>query len=65
MLADYHAYPGDTTVASGNLVNDWKTVWTAITSLPTFASDLAGRVFLDLINEPDGINVRLGPMHAA
>ncbi|CAL5222447.1 g4812 [Coccomyxa viridis] len=58
VLVDYHAYPGDTTVASGALVSDWKTLWTAITALPTFASELAGRVFLDLINEPDGINVR-------
>jgi len=58
VLVDYHAYPGDTTVSSGALVSDWQTLWRAITSLPAFASDLAGRVFLDLINEPDGINVR-------
>ena len=58
VLVDYHAYPGDTTVASGNLLGDWQTLWTAISGLPTFATDLAGRVFLDLINEPDGINVR-------
>lgn len=64
VLLDYHAYPGDTTVASGSLVSDWQTLWNAITSLPTFASDLAGRVFLDLINEPDGVNVRWTPMDA-
>ncbi len=58
VLVDYHAYPGDTTVASGALVSDWQTLWKAITALPSFASDLAGRVFLDLINEPDGINIR-------
>lgn len=58
VLVDYHAYPGDTTVSSGNLVSDWQTLWRAITSSASFATDLAGRVFLDLINEPDGINVR-------
>ena len=58
VLVDYHAYPGDTTVSSGNLVSDWQTLWTAITSLSDYKSTLAGRVFLDLINEPDGINVQ-------
>ena len=58
VLVDYHASPGDTTVASGNLVSDWTTLWQAIVNLPNFSSELAGRVFLDLINEPDGISVR-------
>ena len=57
VLVDYHAYPGDMTVSSGNLVNDWTTLWQAIVGLPSFGSELAGRVFVDLINEPDGINV--------
>jgi aryl-phospho-beta-D-glucosidase BglC (GH1 family) len=58
VLVDYHAYPGDTTVSSGNLVSDWQTLWTAITGLSDYKSTLSGRVFLDLINEPDGINVK-------
>ncbi len=62
VLVDYHAYPGDATVSSGDLVSDWQTLWTAITSLSDFKSTLAGRVFLDLINEPDGINVQQAPI---
>jgi len=58
VLVDFHAAPGDTTVSSGNFVSDWQTLWRAITALPTFASDLAGRIFLDLYNEPDGIGLR-------
>jgi hypothetical protein len=58
VLVDYHAAPGDTTVSSGNLLNDWTTLWQAIVNLPNFGSALAGRIFLDLINEPDGINVQ-------
>ena len=58
VLIDYHAAPGDTTVSSGNFQNDWTMLWTAIVALPDYASRLAGRLFLDLINEPDGIGVR-------
>lgn len=58
VLVDYHAAPGDTTVSSGNLIGDWQTLWRAITALPNFSSQLAGRVFLDIVNEPDGIGIR-------
>ncbi len=58
MLVDFHAAPGDTTVASGNFIGDWQTLWRAITNLPNFSTALAGRVFLDLYNEPDGIGLR-------
>lgn len=58
VLVDFHAAPGDTTVSSGNFVSDWQTLWRAVAALPTFASDLAGRIFLDLYNEPDGIGLR-------
>ena len=61
VLVDFHARPGDTTVSSGNLVGDWTTLWRAMVALPSFSSSLAGRVFLDLINEPDGINVKCAP----
>ncbi len=58
VLVDYHAAPGDTTVSSGNFIGDWQTLWRAITALPNFSSELAGRMFLDLCNEPDGIGLR-------
>lgn len=57
MLVDFHAAPGDTTVSSGNLISDWRALWGAIVGRPAFGSGLAGRVFLDLINEPDGIGL--------
>lgn len=58
ILVDFHAAPGDTTVSSGNLVADWQALWKAISSRSAFASAMAGRIFLDLINEPDGIGLR-------
>ena len=44
----------------GNLLNDWHHALDRPSSGLTNLRDsaLAGRVFLDLINEPDGINVR-------
>ena len=58
VLVDFHAAPGDTTVSSGNFVRDWQALWRAITRLPNFASELAGRVLLDLMNEPDGLGLQ-------
>jgi hypothetical protein len=31
----------------------WRGLWSAFTCLPNFSSDLKGRIFLDLLNEPD------------
>lgn len=45
-------------MSSGNLVADWQALWKAISSRSAFASAMAGRIFLDLINEPDGIGLR-------
>lgn len=58
VLVDFHAAPGDTTVSSGNYVSDWQILWQAMVNLPNFSSNLAGRVFLDLYNEPDGESLR-------
>ena len=63
MLVDFHAAPGDTTVLSGNLLADWQTLWRLISSRPAFGSSLAGRIFLDIINEPDGLGLRCIPCH--
>ena len=35
----------------------WVTLWTALTCLPNYSSDLKGRVLLDLLNEPDEYNM--------
>jgi aryl-phospho-beta-D-glucosidase BglC (GH1 family) len=64
ILVDFHAAPGDTTVSSGSLVADWRALWQAISSRPAFARAMAGRIFLDLINEPDGIGLRLAVVQA-
>ena len=61
VLIDYHAAPGDTTVSSGNFQSDWTALWSAVVGLPDFADRLAGRLFLDLINEPDGIGIAYVP----
>ena len=63
VLVDFHAAPGDTTVQSGNLVRDWQTLWRVISSRPAFDSALAGRIFLDIINEPDGLGLRYKRRH--
>jgi hypothetical protein len=54
VLVDFHAAPGDTTVSSGNYVSDWQILWQTIVDLPNFSTALAGRIMLDLYNEPDG-----------
>ncbi len=34
-------------------VDGWKWVWSNIVAMPTYNSDLKGRVFVDILNEPD------------
>jgi hypothetical protein len=34
-------------------VEAWKQVWSAVTCLPNFRRDMVGRVFVDILNEPD------------
>ena len=58
VLVDFHAAPGDTTLLSGSLVSDWQTLWRLISGRPDFGSAMAGRIFLDIINEPDGLGLR-------
>lgn len=34
-------------------VHSWAEVWEAVACLPNFRRDLEGRVFIDILNEPD------------
>lgn len=36
-----------------DFVREWKKVWEAVACLPNFASDIKGRLLVDLSNEPD------------
>jgi hypothetical protein len=38
---------------AAEFVEEWKTVWKAVSSLPNYKEDLVGRVFIDILNEPD------------
>jgi len=59
VLLDYHPMGNEyTSYDAGAFVGNWTTVWRAVTCLPNFQSDLKGRVFLDLLNEPDSIGQR-------
>jgi hypothetical protein len=55
MQVDYH--PHETEMAyladPDTFARKWRGLWSAFTCLPNFSSDLKGRVFLDLLNEPD------------
>lgn len=61
---DYHPFGEDleTTVTDSvsNYVNAWLKVWMSLKCLPTWNTDLKGRVLLDLLNEPDAVEIRWG-----
>jgi hypothetical protein len=42
-------------------VGSWLALWKQVTCLPNFDSDLAGRVLVDVMNEPDSMNIRWEP----
>ena len=37
--------------------NEWVKLWSAVSCLPNFDSDLKGRIFIDLMNEPDSMGM--------
>lgn len=39
-------------------VGAWKSLWQKVTCLPNFNSDIAGRVFIDVMNEPDSMGIK-------
>lgn len=38
--------------------SQWALVWKKVTCLPNFGADIAGRVFVDVMNEPDSMGIR-------
>jgi hypothetical protein len=51
---DYHPEADDTTALdTQDFARAWMYTWATITCLPNFASDIRGRILLDLLNEPD------------
>jgi aryl-phospho-beta-D-glucosidase BglC (GH1 family) len=39
-------------------VQGWSALWKKVMCLPTFKSDLAGRILVDVMNEPDSMGIR-------
>lgn len=54
VLIDYHPMGMEkTSYDAAAFVAAWENVWSEISCLPNFSRDLAGRVFIDILNEPD------------
>lgn len=56
---DYHPHLTELQYLSDpdTFARKWYGLWTAITCLPNYLSDLKGRLLLDLLNEPDEYNL--------
>lgn len=62
VLLDYHPmFVEKTAWNADEFVAGWRRVWQAVLRLPNFDSDLRGRVFIDVLNEPDSIGLRWEP----
>lgn len=58
IILDYHGSSGQSlemeSIATAQIfASRWAEVWKAVSCLPRFSQDLAGRVFADILNEPD------------
>ncbi|KAF6266483.1 glycoside hydrolase superfamily [Scenedesmus sp. NREL 46B-D3] len=54
VLIDYHPMGMEkTSYDAAAFVEAWKQVWASVTCLPNFRRDMVGRVFVDILNEPD------------
>ena len=56
-MQDYHPLEGNDTAIVADpaaLAASWTTLWNAITCIPNYATDLQGRLLIDVLNEPDG-----------
>jgi hypothetical protein len=38
-------------------VDAWVDLWRRVTCLPNFSSDMSNRIFIDVMNEPDSMNI--------
>jgi hypothetical protein len=67
VLVDYHPLDGTkrprelTSYSTSNFIESWKWIWTSIVGLDNYHSHLKGRLFLDLLNEPDSQGQRWEP----
>lgn len=60
VLVDYHPEPGNiepVTESVETFKNNWLRLYEGLACLPNWDKELQGRVFLDLMNEPDGLNI--------
>lgn len=54
VLVDYHTHNSENALESPeSLVANWMRLWRAMTALSSWEDEMKGRVFLDIINEPD------------
>lgn len=62
VLIDYHPMSSEQVALDRQqYIDSWASLWRTVTSLPNYAHDLRGRVFLDLLNEPDALGLRWEP----
>ncbi len=62
VLVDYHPmFSEQVALDRQQYVDSWAALWRTVTSLPSYPQDLCGRVFLDLLNEPDALGLRWEP----
>jgi hypothetical protein len=58
VVLDYHPMSTENHPFSvKKFVDAWDTLWTRITRMPNFNTQLKGRVILDIMNEPDSMNI--------
>lgn len=62
VILDYHPQNSETQAHDLTaFVDAWVNVWVSVTCLPNFESDMAGRIILDIMNEPDSMSIRWEP----
>lgn len=66
VILDYHGSSGssletDAISKADTFATRWSEVWRAVSCLPRFQQDLAGRVLADILNEPDMLNLKWVP----
>lgn len=63
VILDYHASSGqsletDAVETAAGFATKWAEVWRAVTCLPNWKQDYAGRVVADILNEPDMLSLK-------
>eukprot|EP00775_Hariotina_reticulata_P004256 gene4256-4507_t len=62
VILDYHPQNSETQAYDLTaFVDAWVNLWASVTCLPNFESDMAGRIILDIMNEPDSMGIRWEP----